>query len=152
MERGWTQVSLDGVRVGGDKGVEAGEGGGQGEGNSGGGERGPTPEILGCRGARTWIGHVCWAGEGRQGRGRGRPPGLWAAWVRVVICTKIKHRGSFRRKGRAQFIRATGKLCQPLVLTKDHTTTWKTASNKLRSTLQSVSYQELLWPPDHPLR
>lgn len=70
MERGWTQVSLDGVRVGGDKGVEAGEGGGQGEGNSGGGERGAQLQ-------RYWdaegpgLGLAMCAGQGRVGRAEG---------------------------------------------------------------------------------
>lgn len=71
---GHSTVNLDGVRVGGDKGVEAGEGGGQGEGNGGGGERGPTPEILGMQ-HRPELERDCpamCAGQGRAGRAEGK--------------------------------------------------------------------------------
>lgn len=72
MECGWTQVSLDGVRVG-----EAQELRQEGEvRQTVGVRRKARPQRYGgCRVTRTWrgIGHVRWAGEGKQAGGKGGP-------------------------------------------------------------------------------
>ena len=77
MERGWTQVSLDGVEGRGDTGIQAGEEGGHGEANSRGGERGANSrDIEDADFPGLGEGLTVCAGQGRVGRKRELPRSL----------------------------------------------------------------------------